>query len=199
MSAADVDAVMRNGGRLILNPTDLTLATNGYDPVTASFGGTELGVLGDFVFEQLFIVDKATGADDRHAGELVEAWHCGETWIMAFTLRQRSDDQKTTFYPNHLVGGTSGKKVLSDQYKGTTTKRPGTRLSARAVKLLFVPTDLTNEAILFYKAVPMLDEEQRIRLTATEEFKVAAMFQAMWDSVNNGLYAQGLLTDLSLT
>ena len=190
MSAQDVDRVLRNGGKLCFNPTDLTAAW--------PHGGTGLGVVGDVVLQQTWLTEDANAADDRHAGEVVETYFLGELWKLAFAIRQWDDDPVNLLMAHHKAGAT--RTIVTDQYTGTTARRPGTRLSTSAVKLLFTPEDyLANPAVLFYKAIPCLEVMQEVQLSAMEEQKVAAVFKAMYHQSIGKVYQMGLLSELSLT
>lgn len=191
MSSADVTRVLRNGGQLCINPTDLSTAW--------PHGGTGLGVVGDVVLKQHWVTDEAMGADDRHANESIETYYLGESWVMAFTVRQWDNDPLDVFFPNRINGAT--RRVLADQYSGVAaTRRPGTKLSTSGFKLLFTPNDyLTSPAVIFYKAVPILEAMQEIQLSAMEEMKVAVVVRAMYHNTIGKLHKMGLLSELSLT
>lgn len=185
-----MDRALRNGGQLCINPTNLAIAF--------PHGGTGLGVVGDVVLKQIFLTEKARGADDRHAGESLETWYVGESWIMAWTLRQWDNDPLNAWYQQRIAGAT--RTVIADQYSGVAgVRRPGTKLSTSAVKLLFSPNNPSNPGVIFYKAVPIFEDEHEIQLSATEEQKVAIMAEAMYHQSIGKLYKMGLLSELTLT
>jgi hypothetical protein len=190
VAAQDVERVLRNGGQVCVDPTDLAQAF--------PCGGTGLGVIGDVVLKVAYVTDEALGADDRHAHESVETLYLGESWLMALSLRQWDNDPINAFVQNRIAGAT--RTVITDQYRGVAgSRRPGTRLTTSAKKVLFVPNDPRMPSVLFYKGVLCLEETQELRLTATEELKMAVVIRAMYHQSLGAIFKMGLLSELTLT
>lgn len=192
MADHDLDDVLRVGGRLCINPTDKTQ--------DFPHGGTALGVISDVVWKPIFKTEASLAADDKFAGSAQEHYFLGEDGILGVELRQWHNDVINTIFPNTTLG-TSGLRIIGDADHSATPFRPGRRLSGRAVKLLFSPDDQDNHpAVLFPKAVPMLEETAELNLVVIDEYRLLVLFHALWDTSTTPprLYRWGKLGDLTL-
>lgn len=184
------ERVLRNGGRLVVDPTNLAAAY--------PYGGTPLGILGSYLLRWQFVTDKARGADDRHAQELVEELYVGESLAFAFTLRQWDNDPLNVFFPNRIAGAT--RTVLTDQYAGVAgSRRPGTRLTSNNRKLLFVPNNPDMPSLIFYSACPSLAGTHELRFSAMDELVIGAALEAMYHPSIGKVHKIGLLSEITLT
>jgi hypothetical protein len=182
MGANDVTKVLRAGGQLIKNPTNLGAAY--------PYGGTELGVLDDVVLQPVFTSSIAKGGDDKFANQTVEGLYLGESWILGVSLRQFDADVVGTLFPNV---GTVGPRKLS-----ASTVKPGYRLSNRSCVLLFKPENPEHPSVLLYRVLPVLDETAALVMKAIDELTFPAVFHAI-PNTSGHVYAMDVLANLSLT
>lgn len=190
MATDDPDRVLRDGVKLCVDPTDLTIAF--------PHGGTSLGILGSYVLRWRYATDSARGADDRHAQENLETLFVGEFLVLAGMLRQWDNDPLGVFFPNRITGAT--RTVLTDQYAGVAgSRRPGTRLTTGNRKVLASPINPTMPAVIFYSACPSLVGTMELRFSAMDELAVGFAFEAMYHPTIGKVHKVGLLSEISLT
>lgn len=186
MATKDADLVLRSGGSLCWNPTDLSIAF--------PHGGTDLGVLDDVMLKPMFETMDHKGADDRYTRQSVETFFLGESWLLGVTLRQTKDnDVLNVIFPNTTVGSVTGERYVS----GQGSVRPGSRLSNRTGKLLFSPENPANKAAYFPKTMVMLEETAELMLMAINELTLQVIFRAMPDATSRTHFL-GRLTDFTL-
>lgn len=178
-------------GRLVVGPTDLNSAF--------PYGGAELGLAQHCRLEKTERRSPSFRAEEL-AGDAFDGLYLGEDWFATAFLTQWTTD--TLSASSHEIAAGSG-AVPVVSYP-STTKAPSL-LSARGVKLLFVPeyvvlggADKTSaEALswILYNAVPLLEEP--IEFTG---FRSARLFVA-WEAYPDNTGRVGRLcsfADMSL-
>tara|TARA_R110000824_G_scaffold89186_1_gene218907 strand:+ start:1385 stop:1939 length:555 start_codon:yes stop_codon:yes gene_type:complete len=184
MGVADSGKVLRVGGRLCINPTNLATAF--------PHGGTALGMISEAVFQPGLKRYEVTA--EEYGGEPIDLVITSETVVFGCLLRGMDSDAWSTSFEDTTTGSSSGEKVV--EYPGAT--RAGTLASARSVKLLYSPDDIQNDpAILMYSACPILSETAELALAISQEMVVRVVFQGIRDTSGN-VYQIGLLEDLTV-
>ena len=185
MAERTLKDVVKNRGRLVINPTDLSIAH--------PHGGLDLGMIKSVAIvpgiQYRPIVDEAFGQ------KIVDQIVVDDTIAIAATLRGFTDTAKETMFPSTAKGATTGARVV----RGSEDQFPaGSRLSDRAVKLLFSPDDPNkHDAAILYFALPMIDEAAELQLDISDEMDLAAVFLAVPDA-NGNTHEIGRIKDLSI-
>lgn len=164
MATTDITKVVSVPGRLVKDPTSLA----GSYP----YGGTSLGA----IRAAMAIPDYryAPVEVDEWGGEASDLLYLGASWKFLCVFRGLDYDATGAVFPNTSASG--GYRNLT--HPGTV--EPGTLLASTAIKLLFVPDDVTTaEAVYFPRAIPFLakDCELQQHHDAVREF--AAGFLAI--------------------
>ena len=169
MSAQNVRDALKVPGRLIINPSDLTIAF--------PHGGTELGLV-----RGIRVAPGSAYQDmtfEEFGGEIVDKLWTGDAWALAAILESFDADAISTIFQNTSVDPDSDERVI--EHPGTV--KAGTFMSTRSVVLLLSPDDLENHpGVLFYRAIPMLDETAEITLRLADPLNIAVMFAAIRDT-----------------
>ena len=173
MGSSSPPTVIRAPGRLVMAPTDLSIAF--------PYGGTELGSV-RMVTWQKYAVDFALTAEE-FGFEPVEFNQAGEVYGLGAFMRGVDDDVVGSLFPNTSTGATSQHKVVT--WPGAN--RAGSWRSAAGVKLLFAPYNTRDvDAIIMYRAVPMVEASARVPLEWVEEYGFPAVFAGIRDASGNG-------------
>jgi len=189
MGAEDIASIVRNAVRACINPTDLSAPW--------PHGGTGLGALrGAYAAPGIQHVDVTA---EEWGVEVVEAVYVGESWTIGLLLRQYDDDVAATVFPNVEVGSDTGKKTIYQD--ADATYRAGSKASSKAVTLLLTARDVrsgtNSKAILFHRALPMIEASAQIRHSLTSEMTFPAVFRAI-RATDGRTYQYGDLADLEL-
>ncbi len=185
MAAGNAARTIRNVGRLVVGPTDLSAA---YPHGGTEVGRTKLVVLQSFG-EQYRIQGEGIG----RATDVLEA---DKRWTFSCFLRGWDNDAVDLLMNDgDSVGGTSRHRVWSAP--GSTT--PGASALARAQILLYVPDDiLHNPAVLVFAAIPQWSPGAEIAFQRGTEYGIPLSAECFEDGNGNTLEI-GRLSDLSLT
>ena len=184
MSAPSLERLNYVGGRLAINPTDLSTAW--------PHGGTGLGLVRDAAAKVKTYAHAIL--EEPWGGEPSEVVHGGESVTFVAILRTWDADALGLVYPAGSTGATTGERVVS--YPGSFLAGAG--LYGSAVKLLFTPTDQENHpAALFYSAMAVLADDVELAYQLDKENETAARFVCARDG-SARVYALGRLRDLSL-
>ncbi len=172
-----VGEIMQAPGRLCVNPTSISGNSSDYP-----FGGNDLGVVRLLIAYPEQGILKITA--EELGGQCVDGILGSENWKIGATLRNFDKIALAILFPNTATGG-SGKLYIEN--KGINdTVRPGGLLSDRAVKLMFFPdAPLRDPTLIFYKALPMIDETAGFNFSANLEMTLGIAFQATAESYNN--------------
>ena len=187
MAARDPLTALKGSGYLVKDPTDLSAAT--------PFGGTLLGTTSEHAWNPNF----------QHEQVLTEEWgatpteviYLGEAPVFAAALRSYDADALALLFPLTATGASSGRKVLKHDV-GAAATRAGTKLSAVAHKMIFVPESVrTQPAVYFPNAVPIISGDAALRLRREVIGSIGCMWIAMPDS-DGRTHEVGLLEDITL-
>jgi len=182
VAAGNPNTVLRAPGRLSINPNDLSAAY--------PHGGTALGVVASAFANPNFTTEPVFAEEFAEAVDVV---YLGQSWVFGARLRNVQDgDVLGTMFPNTSAGG-SGTKIID--HPGTVG--PGTLLSSRSVILLFTPRDVTSDALLIYRALPLVEATARLAFSALEELAFPVIFRAIRNTSGKSI-ALGKLGDLTL-
>ena len=179
MAAADANAVLRAGGRLYRDPTDLNDVPNGL--------GVELGTVVGGVLEPGYTFEEVYA--EEH-GRNVEAVRTSNLPIFSIVLRAWDLDALRTIFPNTAdVGGTHRR------IQGTGPVEPGDLVSDASVQLLFVSRNIADPSLLIQRALPLVAPTSALNLMITRELNFAAVFIPM-EASNGELWTFDVLTEL---
>lgn len=180
MATGSVASVFRTPGRLVIGPTDLSLAF--------PYGGTSLGIVSALAVRERWQREPIPYEEfGGSPGEVIEGTH---DVIVTCELRQRDDDVLTTLYPRTTTGA-SGEKVVRVPYG----HRAGSLASRRSVVLLFASRDVTHGSWLLHRALPLLAEDAEHRQEVKREHVLYASFYGIRDA-SSRIMTRGRLEDL---
>jgi len=165
-------SILRNPGRLVWDPTDLSIAF--------PHGGKSLGFTRDGVLVQTIVGATPLVAEDFGGVEPFNYMFIGQLYTLSADLIQWDDDTLQVAFPGGLTvaGGTSGERVV--QYPGTLDQ--ASLLSSVSGKLLFSPEDLTSgKVVLFKKVVPFIADASEILFRRSEHASLKVVFRALRD------------------
>ncbi len=185
MAAGNVGDILRNPGRVVVNPTNLS---NAYP-----YGGSEIGKTRGVVLQPL---GSGFRIEAEGLGEATDVLESRIEYVVGFVLRGWDKSAlQLLFSGGYAAGAVSQRPVWSEP--GNVT--PGQSAYSRGVSLLFVPDDPVNvPALLVYHGVPGWPEGVEVALQRGEEFAFAVALDCLRDS-NGNILAVGILADLSLT
>ncbi len=185
MAAADIAKVLSVPGFLCVNPTDLSVAF--------PCGGTALGAA-----HQIYVMDDAVYSEvpaEEWGGEPADLLFVRETLRLMVTFRGDDADAVAAWAPNYTT--VSSRKGAS--YLGTATKRPGSLMADRAVKLLFYPDQPTvSQGVLIYRAIPFIAKGARRELGHKKIREYSVGFLGIRRESDKSIYQQLLVADMSL-
>jgi hypothetical protein len=190
VAAPSAQNILRVSGTLVMNPTNLAIAP--------PHGGTILGLTRSMIFKPGIKTTQVTA--EELGGTAVEAYYTGENVVFTAILREFDPDAINAIYPEASLA-SSGDPLFQYQPDGAHQERPGSRLSAKSFKLLFVPKAFdTHPYILIYKALPAVDETVEIMLAFNHEVSIPVMFFGIPDDASSRkVYQMGRREDISLT
>lgn len=162
MAAPDVTKVQGTAGRLVWNPSNLSLAF--------PHGGTALGLASDVFLEamQRSFVNTA----EEYGGKAVEEYDLGRDWVASMTIRGFDADLLGVLFPN-VVGG----EVIE-----TLAESGGKALSARSGVLVLSPRDPLLYGFVLRRALPRVRESGRMPWSIHNRSSFAAVFRAIPDA-----------------
>ena len=185
MALLDPAKSLRVPARLCADPTDLATAF--------PHGGTDLGLVSNIVFRPN-LKSRIVEAEE-YGGEVVETIVAGESPILAVFLTGFNNEMTSRVFRETAVGSSSGDQVI--RYTSTTVA--GTLGSAKKFKMLLSPRDTTDHpGLLFYNALPLIEEIAEFRWSIDDSLGVPAVFRGIRDS-NGKVYEIAKLEDMSLT
>lgn len=190
-SAADLTDILRQPGRFVVNPSDLSAAF--------PHGGTYLGSVRNgcaIEFPMPFVpLVHFSEAGTRPYGDFFRGW--GEILIFA-EIRQWNNDNLQLLFPGMTVVKSSGERAI--QIPGALAVGP---VSGQEVTLLYVPFDTTGEdrTVLMRHVQPGL-EAMTMELALLSETTLPVTFR-MRDDPSPSVAAEsrlviGKLSDLEL-
>ena len=184
MGAISLADVVRVPGRLCYGPTSLAAAY--------PHGGTALGPVHYCAVSRVVRRDVVRARE--LGGRIVEGSEGAEDLILTARFRGLDDDALALLWPSTATGASTHKTV---RIPGSTNL-PGTKLTARAQKVLFSPLDVTTGnawGAIFYRALPLLEDNLELQLNVINELDFIAAFQCIPDA--SGRVAEfGRMADL---
>lgn len=186
MSAGNVARTLRAPGRLVINPTDLTLAF--------PYGGTEVGKTRLVVLRNLSpslfrVTSEGLG------GEPTDILEGPPHYVFACFLRGWDDDAVRMFFAdNYVQGAASGHALLREP----GARRSGSSALGRAVRLLYVPDDPVGApAMLAYRAVPDWDDNAELAFQRRDELGIPLLAELV-RGASGKILEVGRVADLTL-
>lgn len=167
MAAPDVEKVQGATGRLVLNPSNLSLSF--------PYGGTALGLVANVAL--MPIERRFLNTAEEYGGMVVEEYDMGRDWLMSCSVRGFDAALLNFMFPNVTSGGVTE----------TLTQNRGAAMSARSGVLLFAPRDSTHYGFILYRALPRVKESGRMPFSVHERTSFAAIFRAIPDSAGRDI------------
>lgn len=189
MVAGNVSSVIRNAGKLVIGPTDLTAA----DP----YGGTEIGLMNAAVLTPLGVPRVIW---NEGLGEPTDILEGSNDHLFTCFLRGADDNVKTLLLKGwRSAGSVTQHGVIT----GPSSRTPGQSMIDHSnVVLLFVPENLIDhDAMIMYRAIPWWTESAEIAFQKREEFGIPLSFRLLRNAASPQphTFQIGRLPDLSLT
>lgn len=184
MAAPDLVGILRVPGELIASPTNLAIAS--------PYGGTRLGLVQDIVLRpnQVSVLVRT----EEFVSEIVEVIEGARDWVIGAALRSFDRDAIQRVFPTTLVGAETQQRVVTDGGDA----RAGTRGSARAIPILFAPDDAARRpAMLFHRAIPLLDPVAELTLDLDQEAMIGVLFRPIRHGTSARLVSWGLIRDIA--
>ncbi len=154
-------------GRVYRNPTEIP-------PVTAPYGGTELG---EVLAVELRRSEPVALIRAMEWGQDVDAISEGVVWAFAGSFVSWDVDAFAAVFPEvnaaQPLSGEAGLTISSDN---NGTRVGGRSAQALAAKILFVPDDPEHPAFLGWQMIPVVAEDVELPLSVRD----AAMIQVVW-------------------
>lgn len=189
MGAPRLEAAMDVPGRLAYGCTDLTTAW--------PHGGTGLGFVDKAFLDFDHRVYPITA--EEYGGEIVDEVAMGVNILIRAVLRDDDPDAVSQVALNSSAGATTGYRV----WEWPGTNRAGYFYSARGTVVVFTPQsvidgdDDQHDVIIFYNALPRLQDSLSIAHHAREERQYPLAFRAVRDG-SDRLVKVGRRADLSI-
>ena len=196
MAVPTPENIMRLKGRFVKDPSDLTAAY--------PYGGTALGIIGAARF--LPGVKSAPLPGEEFGNVITEVLTTASAGILMAPLRSYDGDLLPQLFSpqNSTAGSSSGEQVVAGKVASTagavsnSDGSPGKYASADSFKLMFCPDAEDHQPFLiFYNAMPLVQEAAEIQLTLPADLEIAVAFHAAPDATYR-TYAWGLREDLTL-
>ncbi len=196
MAVPTPESIMRLKGRFVKDPSDLTAAF--------PYGGTALGVIGAARF--LPGVKSAPLPAEEFGNVIAEVVTTGSSGLIMASIRSGwdSDVLPLLFGQNAATGASSGDQFIEGKVGSSagaisaSDGSPGRYASDDSFALMFCPDAEDHQPFLiFYNAIPLVQEAAEIQLTLTADLEIAVAFHAAPDSTYR-TYSWGLREDLTL-
>lgn len=184
MAAGSVARVIRSPGRLVADPTDLSL--------DFPHGGTEVG-------KTRLAVLQSFGSNFRveceGLGQATDVLEGPNQFVFSCLLRGWDDDAVAKFLSgNYIQGGVSRHAV----YSAPGSKVPGASALGRVVTLLLEPDDpIRNPSVLIYRGIPDWTDGAEMAFQRGEELGIPLAVECMARSSDGRIVAVGMLSDLA--
>lgn len=186
MVAGNASRILRAPGRLVVNPSDLTVAY--------PYGGTEVGKTRLVTLTSLGTAYRVEC--EGLGGEPSDILEAPARFVFSCFLRGWDDDAVEHFFADNFVqGAKTGHSLI---------REPGLRVGgssalSRAVSLLYVPDDpIHAPACLVYRGVPDWNDGAEIAWQRNEELGIPLAVDCVRGTTGK-IVEIGRLADLSLT
>ena len=182
MGARNANASYRVTGRLAYGCTDLSAAW--------PHGGTGLGIAGKVYFNPPSQYAVTEREEDGSVGRVI---YSGGRAVIGVDLLQWDDDAISICFPN--TGAGSAGQLIQYPGSGANGPLPGEDV-ASVSNLVFTPeNDTEHPAIVLYKAFPVTETNQELRMSSYQVLTVRVLFLGTEDT-NGRLAAMGILSDI---
>lgn len=189
-SVADLDAVLRQPGRWVAAPSNLSAAF--------PYGGTYLGACGNGCIidldDPVFPLVCSEEAGRRPYNDLFVGFGDIEAIV---EIRECDNDTLQVAFPSMTTAGASTQRKI--QFPGSIS--PGTLLSTEAMTMLYVPFNTTeHKAALFRQVHPFVVESLSLRNQAETLLTVAFRVRekTAHGTAAENMFVVGKLSDLAL-
>lgn len=184
MAAGKPERTIRASGRIVVGPTDLSVAY--------PYGGTEVGRTRACVLLPLGV---PTIVRDEGLGEPIDVLEGDNRYAFSCFLRGLDDDALAQLFPGGYSAGAVTKHAV---WAEPGTRVPGQSALDRALKVLYVPDDLVNNsALLLYRAIPDWVEGAEVFFTKADELGLPVAMECLRDA-SDRILQLGRLPDLTL-
>lgn len=178
MSTPDPNESRFNSGQLAYGCTNLATAW--------PHGGTALGTVGDIFFKPQ--TRYIQGSEEEGQGG--RAFKAGGPVILGLELLQHNDDAVGILYQSVVT--QSGKKVV--KLSRAAWGDPVTALT----NLVFTPNDPTHWGIVLFNALPLIDLNAQLALSAHTFLSLPVVFQGQARSADEEIGQWGPISSLTL-
>lgn len=184
MAAGDVARVIRAPGRLVVSPTNLSMAY--------PHGGIEVGKTRLVVLQNLGSSFRVEAESLGEASDVLEGSH---RWVLSCFLRGWDDDAVAQLFADNVgVGAVSAHA----RFDVPARARPGASALGRARVLLYVPDDpVHSPSVLVYRGVPDWSEGSELAWQRQEELGIPLAVECVRDDFDR-ILSIARLADLSL-
>jgi len=176
--------IIRNPGRLVADPTDLS--------TDYPHGGTALGETHSREFSDEVILREIRG--EAFGSSTIEYVQAGEQVFLAGIAVGYDNDMLGKLFLNTATGSSSGRTKIT--YPGSNLE--GSRLSDKGFVLLFSPNDTTQPGIILYNALPMVNPAHRISMALSKQQDFGFFFRGIRNTTNNLVWDMAMLEDITL-
>ena len=188
MATSNPRNIRRFKGRLTWNPTDLT--------TVFPHGGTELGLVRDLVFRFGIATEEIRA--EEWGNVPTEYVYSGTSGFLVAILREFDNDAVGVIFPDTPAGAATGDQILRGAASGSGVALGGTLLSTLSGVLVVSPdSPETQEFLVLYNAIPMVEEASKLQISAGQEMGIAVVFRATPDATHR-MWNIGKRRDLSL-
>lgn len=191
MAAPSEIAIVRGPGKIVLNPTSGTFGS-----ASAPYGGVYMGAVRgieiDYLDEPIPVpLEEFSGPGDMLEGQ-------GLGFIILSTLFRSFDSTAiAAIFPNTSTGSSSGTKGVNGTVQGSV--RAGHLRSSRVAKILFVPDTIANQAVIIYKALPVIVGTSRTAFSILRESALEVAWYSIPDTASSGrTYQVKPLADMTI-
>ena len=185
MAAGSASRVIRAPGRLVASRTDLGLSY--------PYGGTEVGKTR---LELLTSFGTAVRVESEGlGGEASDILERSNRWSFSCFLRGWDDDAVEKFFATNYIQGAASGRAL---FREPGIRAPGGSALVRALKLLYVPDDLNNPAVVMYHGVPDWSDGAELAFQRGEELGIPLTVELLRGATEK-IVEVGRIVDVSLT
>lgn len=185
MAASSAARIIRAPGRLVADPTNLTVAY--------PHGGTELGLVRLVIVQPL---GSPFRVESEGLGEATDVLDGPEHYVFGCMLRGWDDDAVQTCLADHYTAGAISGHAL---FSAPGNAHPGGSAIPRAHAFLYVPDDVVNvPAVILYRGIPDWSDGAEMAMQRGDELGLAISIECLRNDDGHILQI-GRMADLSLT
>jgi len=183
--AKNVNKIIRASGKLVINPTNLSLPF--------PYGGTQIGYTKSLAVRSL---GQTALVQSEGLGQVSDYLQANHRWVMACMIRGWDDDALALLQPDHYSVGAVTRHALMT-VPGQAI--PGVSQFDQAKTVLFAPDDVINvPAVIAYRAIADIQDGEALSWQRTQELGMPMAFELLQGATGKILQI-GRLADLSVT